>query len=150
MRAAKVRSAREEDLASVKMLADANKTELGFVLLPALREAVAEGRLLTTVLNKTIIGFLHFRHRKDRVTKIYQVCVDHRYRRRHHGAQLVRALDHLARARRQLSICLACPRDLGANSFYERLGFSIQGIEPGKSRALVIWHRPVPGVKEGG
>lgn len=81
---------------------------------------------MTLVLSTRIVGFLHFRHRKDRVTKIYQICVDTRYRRHHYGSLLIRSVENLARDRKQLSICLACPQDLEANSFYERLGFAVR------------------------
>ena len=143
-----IRNALEKDLCAIKMLADANKTELGFVLLPALQAAITEGRVMTVVLNARVVGFLHFRHRKDNVTKIYQICVDIGYRRHHYGSLLIRSVENLARERKQLSICLACPQDLEANSFYKRLGFSVREIDPGNSRALVIWHRPVRGASE--
>lgn len=143
-----IRNALEKDLCAIKMLADANKAELGFVLLPVLQEAITEGRIVTAVVNTKVVGFLHFRHRKDRLTKIYQICVDSRYRLHHYGSSLIGFVENLARERNQLGLCLACPQDLGANSFYRRLGFSVREINPGKLRALVIWHRLVKGVSE--
>ncbi len=67
-----VRKAQAEDLDAVKALADANRASLGFVLRPALADGIEAGWLLVAERGGRVIGFVHYRHRKDARTTIYQ------------------------------------------------------------------------------
>ena len=135
-----IRSAKSADLPSVKHLADRHKRELGFVLNPALRDAIQEERVIIDVhQGQQLAGFLHFRHRRDRVTKIYQICVEGCYRRQGYGKAMISELARRALSAGQTSIVLACPEDLLANKFYEAYGFIHSGLVPGRVRSLVQW-----------
>lgn len=141
MARARIAMARQSELPSIKRLADDNKPELGFVLLPALRAAICERRVLTVQLGVRTVGFAHFRNRRDGVTKIYQVCVDQGRRRRGYGRKLLGSIENLARATGQKAIILSCPEGLTANRFYRRCGYAVERVEPGKVRRLVVWRR---------
>src|ERR1039458_9383808 len=114
-----------EDLAEVKRLADANRKDLGFVLSATIREGLANERCFVARerLSGKVIGFVHFRHRRDGRTKLYQICVNGEVRRSGYGAALIETLATSARCQGMTEILLVCPDDSGANGFYERLGF---------------------------
>lgn len=132
--------ATSQDVSEVKKLADENKHELGFVLRPALREAIADRRILVAICsNGELIGFVHFRHRRDAQTKIYDLCVAQPFRRTQIGARLIRRLAKIAKRRGQIALKLCCPEDLVANKFYSAMGFSMEGIAQGHRRRLFRW-----------
>lgn len=135
----RVRKARLEDLDAVKTIADANKTELGFVLRPSLTHSILRQEVFVAENELNIIGFVEFHHRKDNQTTLYHIAVAIEARRRKIGGTLLDALCEEAKSLNKSHIQLKCPQELTANIFYERYGFSLVGIEHGKKRDLNIW-----------
>ena len=137
----------KDDLDSLKSLADENKHELGFVLKPALEQGIAEGRIFVSRLSNSseICGFVHFRHRRDRVTKIYHLCVQARHRHLGIGWRLLDELRMSANRLRQTCILLKCPEGLQANLFYQKCRFTQVETTEGKRRRLLTWELPLPG-----
>lgn len=135
----RVRKARVEDLDAVKALADANKASLGFVLRPALAAGIQRDWLLIAERAGQVIGFVHYRHRQDSQTTLYEICVDEASRRNGVGRSLVRALAVESQSLGKARIRLKSPTDLLANKFYQQLGFELVGTEHGKRRPLNVW-----------
>jgi ribosomal protein S18 acetylase RimI-like enzyme len=138
-----VRKARAEDLDAVKALADANKASLGFVLRPTLAIGIQRDWLLVAERAGQVIGFVHYRHRQDSQTTLYEICVDEASRRNGVGRSLVQALAVESQALGKASIRLKSPTDLPANEFYQKLDFALVGTEQGKRRPLNIWEKLV-------
>jgi len=71
----KVVFASSEELFQIKVLADVHRQEIGFVNRAVLAEAIASGEILYHPF-----GFLHFHHRRDKISTLYHLCVspDHR------------------------------------------------------------------------
>ncbi len=122
-----IRNATLDDINHIKQIADKNKTELGFVLRPALMEAVQRGELLYNPLG----AFCHWHRRRDGVSVIYEICVLKKLRGQGFGKEMIQSLP--------LPIRLKCLVDNVANDFYQYLGFELVATEPGKKRALNIW-----------
>jgi ribosomal protein S18 acetylase RimI-like enzyme len=135
----RVRKACAEDLDSIKALADANKSSLGFVLRPALAAGIQRGWLLVAEHAGHVIGFLHYRHRQDSQTTLYEICVDKAWRGNGVGRSLVQALAAESEAMGKVRIRLKAPTDLPANVFYRQVGFILAGVEWGKRRQLNVW-----------
>jgi ribosomal protein S18 acetylase RimI-like enzyme len=141
----RVRKACMEDLDAIKSLADANKVALGFVLRPALAAGVQRGWLLVAeragqvAEQPHVIGFVHYRHRRDAQTTLYEICVEEAWRGNGVGRALVRALLVESAARGKVCIRLKAPSDLPANKFYQQLGFTLADTEQGKRRQLNTW-----------
>ncbi|MDY7012183.1 MAG: GNAT family N-acetyltransferase [Cyanobacteriota bacterium] len=131
-----VKIALDKDLPHIKVLADAHRRELGFVNRATLESAINSKEIL-----KLPYGFLHFHHRRDKISTLYHLCVGSAHRRQGVGRSLVSAWEEHSRERGIKLLRLKCPLDLEANGFYARLGFSRVDIEPGKHRPLVIWEK---------
>ncbi len=149
-----VRLASESDIAAVKAIADAHRTELGFVPLPALEEAQAEQRLLVAVAPSSltpapIVGFVHFRCCQDGHATIYEIAVLPEWRGKGVGKALIEGVINAARQRGCHTLRLKCPVDLPANGFYARLGFTRVAIEEGKRRPLAVWEKGIGQRAEG-
>ena len=129
-----------KDLRALKLLADRHKLELGFVLAPALQEGITNGQVYIIKRSSQVLAFVHFRHRRDAVTKIYQICVDCSAQRKGLGMAMLEAVRKDALQRGQVEITLMCPTDLLAKGFYKRMGFSLLQTISGKRRALNIWN----------
>jgi ribosomal protein S18 acetylase RimI-like enzyme len=137
--AAAVVLAGERHLADIKELADRHRRELGFVLRPAIAESVRHLSVLVSLESRKVTGYLRFRHRRDRVTKIYELCVSPESRRRGVASSMVRHLVDIAASRGQVSIQLKCPLGEMAEKFYSSFGFERVCVESGKSRPLGRW-----------
>lgn len=122
-----IRNATLDDINHIKQIADKNKTELGFVLRPALVEAARREELLYHPSG----AFCHWHRRRDGISVIYEICVSKELRRKGLGREMVQSLP--------LPIRLKCPVDNHANGFYQHLRFELVATEPGKKRALNIW-----------
>ncbi len=130
-----------DDLPGIKALADQHKKEIGFVLAPAIQASIDEGGLwiAKALPSQQIVGFVCFHHRRDRITKIYEIVVAPLARGRGLGRQLIGAVQEQALRAGHYAIRLKTPEDLPANDFYRRLGFADQGLEQGKKRRLRHW-----------
>jgi N-acetylglutamate synthase-like GNAT family acetyltransferase len=136
-----IRQARDYELNSIKIIVDKNKKELGFVTRPALQFSIQRSELYLAVetATKTIIGLVHYRHRRDKQTTLYSIVIEQNFRGYGIGKRLVRTLAKQARRKGQTHILLRCPEELPANEFYRACGFQCTSVEPGKKRALNIW-----------
>lgn len=136
-----VRKATENDIEAIKEIADAHRHELGFVLRPALLEAIARAEVFVAQHQTNIIGFIEYRHRRDEQTTLYNIVVKESFRSKEAGRQLMNKLENEATERKKSFILLKCPRDLPANAFYEHLGYQKVKEEKGKARRLNIWQK---------
>lgn len=140
-----VRAATAADLPHAKRLADAHRHELGFVLLPSLREQIERGQLLIAVADgpgvhgADPVGFVDFHRRRDGQVTLYHVVVAPPSRARGIGRALLQALIDVTRQAGCSRIALKCPVDLPANEFYRRNGFHLEETLDGRKRALNVW-----------
>jgi len=146
----KVSFAEPSDIEAIKAMADLHRRELGFVLRPALGDAIERKWVLLARIRTSgeSVGFVHFRHRRDLYTKIYQICVVPLYRKQGVATQLLAALKHSARRAGQVILTLQCPEDLPANSFYRDTGFKDGPVLNGRKRRLIIWSLPLSDVSQ--
>lgn len=133
------RKATEQDLDAIKQLADVHRQELGFVRRPTLLEAIRRGEVALTQNHQGIVGFVHYHHRRDLQTTLYDIVVAPSYRLAGVGKALVDYLVTEARSLGKEVIILKCPVELPANQFYKNLGFTRKSEEAGKRRSLNIW-----------
>ena len=132
--------ATERNIGEIKIIADANRDTIGFILRPALLEAMERKELIVVkALNNKVMGFINYHHRQDRQTTIYEICVKTSYRHRGIGRRLIRTVVNEAYSLGKDRIVLKCPEGLPANRFYSRLGFCHVSTENGKKRRLNVW-----------
>jgi len=134
-----VRKAGLTDLDAIKNLTEAHRHELGFVRRPALVESIQRKEVFVAENGAGIVGFLEYHHRRDNQTTLYHIAVRADHRKRGIGTALIDALTREAAQRHKTFIQIRCPADLPANSFYERVGCSQEGVQPGKKRDLIVW-----------
>lgn len=134
-----VRKAIAADLPHVKCLADAHRHELGFVLLPSLREQIERGEMLVAVQGDEVVGFVDYHRRKDKQVTLYHIAVESTARQQGVGRALVGGLEQVARETDCLRILLKCPIDLPANLFYQEYGFTLDETLNGRKRPLNVW-----------
>jgi len=141
-----IRKAVPADLDAVKHLADAHRHELGFVLLPSLREQIERGQLLVAIdagpgvhAAADPVGFVDFHRRRDGQVTLYHIVVGSPSRARGIGRALLQALIEAARQAGCSRIALKCPVDLPANEFYRRNGFHLEETLDGRKRPLNVW-----------
>ena len=142
-----IRTARVEDVAGVKTLADQHRFELGFIRTLVLSNAQEKGWLLVAVRNEKVIGFANFRIRQDNNATLYDIVVDKTYRKQNIGKRLIQRLTWLVNVAGGDHIRLKCPQSLPANNFYKKLQFIRTRTETGKNRPLNVWHyflKPLP------
>ena len=137
----KIAFAQKEDIPAIKALSDANRHQLGFVNRAILEKAVSEQEIIYIPEG----GFLHFHNRRDMISTLYHLCVAVGYRGRGVGRQLVTRWQEFCQQAGIKKLRLKCPIDLEANGFYARLGFKRIGVEPGKSRSLILWEKKLVG-----
>ena len=94
--------------------------------------------------DETLVGLLHFHHRRDAITTVHEILVVPRLRGRGIGRRLLDALSSAAREKGQKKLRLKCPDDQPANGFYARVGFQRTGMEPSRKRHVAVWERPLP------
>jgi hypothetical protein len=145
-----IRFAVEDDLPRIKQIANGYGKELGYVMLPALRESIQRRTLLVaesldvvaggstseydvTVSRNHIVGFCNYRACKDGWQTVYEIAVDKTRRGERIGSGLLAAVPNPVR--------LKCTVDNSANDFYADQGFICAGTEDGRKRRLNIWHR---------
>jgi|SRR5690554_5481982 N-acetylglutamate synthase-like GNAT family acetyltransferase len=136
-----IRKAQKTDIDSIKEIADAHKNELGFVRRPTIEKSINANEIFVAVqiTNQSIVGFVHYHHRKDGQTTLYNIVVITSFRLSGIATKLVSALENEARSQQSTRIVLKCPVELRANEFYGQYGFSLATRENGKHRPLNIW-----------
>lgn len=141
-----IRKACLRDLYAIKALADSNKDALGFLQRSVLSAGIEMGwMLIAEDTQYRIIGFVHYRHRQDHQTTLYEICVEETCRGYGIGRSLFESLSLEAVSLGKQLIRLKSPVDLAANKFYERLGGSLIGVEQGKLRNLNVWQFDLDG-----
>lgn len=149
-----IRQATAEDIPAIKRLADANKLALGFVHRAGLLDGIAHRWLLVAEIHQDIVGFVHYRHRRNEQTTLYEIVVAETWRGTGLGRTLIAALSADAQRHGKAVIRLKTPDTLPANGFYQHLGFCLVGQETGRKRRLNIWeqhlkhHKPPPEQRE--
>ena len=139
-----IRKGAPSDVDAIKTIADAHRRELGFVLRPALVKSIDRAEVLVCEkMDRGLIGFIEYHHRRDRQTTVYHIVVVSSHRRKGVGKALIDAMHSEALALGKQAIRLKCPIGLVAHDFYDRLGFKSLGEETGKGRPLVVWQLPV-------
>ena len=134
-----VRKAIAEDLYSIKGLADRYRKEIGFVLRPALVKSINDQEIFVAFMDGILSGFIHYHHRRDSQTTLYHIAVAPEKLSIGIGRKLINKLRSEAESKGKSSINLKCPVDLMANKFYERCGFILTTVAPGKHRSLNVW-----------
>ncbi len=118
-----------------KMIASKLSKELGFITEGTLQKAERDCRLIV-IEDK---GFVHFHHRKDGQTTIYEIGVTEESQRQGIGKQLICQVKQAARKRGQKTLFAKCPQGLPSNHFYKKIGFQPVRIEKGRKRKLFCW-----------
>lgn len=136
LKSRKIRFADFKKLDKIKILADLHRHEIGFVNRSVIIDAIKNQEILYQPY-----GFLHFHHRKDRISTLYHICVDPKYRKLGIGRQLVQVWETYSRNCNIRKLRLKCPINLPSNGFYAHLGFCRVGIEQGRKRSLIIWEK---------
>lgn len=134
-----VEFASPNDLDELKRIAHRFRKELGYIIGPILKQGIAERRIVVARVQGVLAGFIHFRHKKDLTTKIYQICVETSCQRSGVGTAMMEAIVNEAREKQQHLVSLYCPEDLDANKFYESNSFARTLMFPGRKRSLVEW-----------
>lgn len=131
--------AEPDDLAQIKYICQKYPKELGFVKRGYLAESIERGCIFVAKEADLVIGFVEYRQRKDEQTTLYHLAAHPE----HHKRGVAKALiDKLAEESRLLCkeiILLKCPEEMPANNFYEKYGFELIRIEPGKNRKVNVW-----------
>lgn len=130
-----------KDLDQLKQLVDQHKAELGFVIRGALLKSIESSELMVTVDDDCLVGFVHYRHRLDGQTTLYNIVVRKSNRGSGIGRRLIAALTNEAYKKGQQVIRLKCPSNLSANEFYRRNGFELSSVEEGKLKPLNVWSK---------
>lgn len=125
-----VRLAKMSDIDAIKETAKVMVKEVGFILRPALEEAVRREELLFE--DKTN-SFCHYHTRRDGVSVIYEICVP----LEHRGNGIAKTMIDML----PLPIQLKCPIDNESNNFYKHIGFELIRVDPGKKRMLNVWSK---------
>ena len=102
-----------QDLPRIKALAGQHRQELGFVNRATLESAVGSGEILNLPH-----GFLHFHHRRDKISTLYHLCVAREFRRQGVGRTLIKAWESHSQQDGIQLLGLKCPLDVEANRFY--------------------------------
>jgi ribosomal protein S18 acetylase RimI-like enzyme len=140
-----VRPALVRDLDAIKVIADQNRSELGFHTRQSFHESVTQKELLVAAADGRLAGFLRFHATRAGHATLREVAAAADCRGRGVGRALVFALVDRARGAGATSIRLSCPAELPANEFYRSLGFrrSHRRSKAGKSRPLFQWELPL-------
>ena len=137
-----VRFAGPDDLASIKLVADEFRNELGFVFAAELLRGISDRSVIVAEVGGKVLGFIYFRCRKDRVAVIYAIAVTKEWQRCGIGRKLVEEFERVASDRGCVMAKLKCPASsLGANVFYRKIGYKFCGIVDGKKQKLFVWKK---------
>ena len=136
-----LRTANEQDIVNVKLLADANRRELGFHARQAFIESVAKQELIVAERDGNIVGSARFHIRRDRIATLYEVVTALNERRTGIGRLLMEAVYRACQDKGARRLRLSCPIELPANAFYAALGMKRPAAysNPGRQRPLYVW-----------
>lgn len=134
--ACSIRLAHAGDIQAIKRITNQYKNELGFVNSAALAESADRHELHIAEYNRLIVGFVRWHKRQDGVSTIYEIAVDRQHTGNGIGRALLCAVPEPTR--------LKCTVENRANAFYSAAGFTHDGTEPGRVRALNVWQRGIP------
>jgi hypothetical protein len=123
-----IRQATKDDIDRIKDVAKSYSKEIGFILRPALEEAVNRAELL---YHEETGSFCHYHTRRDGVSVIYEICTPIQARGKGIAKKMISKIP--------LPVQLKCPVDNASNKFYEHTGFELIGTEDGKKRRLNVW-----------
>ena len=124
----------------IKQLADLCRGELGFVVRAWILDSVRrQAVFVARSADGHIIGFVEFRHRRDKVTKLYRICTHPAWRLRGIGKMQIDELVRDCRVHHQRAIVLLCPMGLPANGFYAARGFVNTATRDGRRLGLLEW-----------
>lgn len=126
----------QREVAIAKEVSNKLKRELGFVNRAALEKSFLVNEL--DVIGDGV-GFVNFHHRKDDQTTIYELGVKPEFQRQGWGRLLFYRVLCSSIEKGKIKIVAKCPIDLPSNRFYERLGFQLKKLEPGRKRPLHVW-----------
>jgi ribosomal protein S18 acetylase RimI-like enzyme len=143
-----IRFAHAEDVGLVKIVADAQRDELGFIARQSFEESAAKGELLIAVshdIEKRVLGFVRFHRRRDSTATIYEIATAYEARGGGIGRALILQLRDHCLEKKLKRIRLLCPVELPANDFYAAMGFERTQSRSlsGRKRPLYEWQWPV-------
>jgi ribosomal protein S18 acetylase RimI-like enzyme len=127
----RMRLATHDDIPMIAKLARQWRMELGYVMIPALRESIERQSLIVADIGGQVVGFVNFRRRRDGWQTIYEIAVDRGHLRAGVGRWLVEMVPRPVR--------LKCTKDNAANEFYRQIGFKHIGTEVGRKRPLNVY-----------
>lgn len=128
----------ERDLPAIRRIATKYRAELGYVMLPALREAVTRRSLyVATDSAGTVQGFANTRTRRDGMHVIYEIAVSPEWRGKRIGAALLAAVPNPKRLK-------VTEDNESAIEFYDRAGMRRVAREPGRKRPLFVYETEKP------
>jgi N-acetylglutamate synthase-like GNAT family acetyltransferase len=134
------RKARETDLDAIKQIADSERESLGFITRATIIDAIKNGRIMVITVDKTVVGFQHYYHRKrDLQTTLYHKAVLSDMRGQGLGTILVDSVVEEAVLLGRETLLLKCPVELPSNIFHEKYGFIKIREEAGRKRRLNVW-----------
>lgn len=128
------RRATETDVESIVTISRQWRSELGYVMRPALRESIVRQSLYVVATDEQVVGFVNSRTRRDGVNVIYEIAVHRDWTGQGIGALLLTTIP--------TPTLLKCTVDNErANSFYEKSGFTLIAQESGRHRELNVWEK---------
>lgn len=124
----------ENDLPAIKKIANQFKSELGYVMYPSLRRAIASRELFVAEYGRDVVGFVNWHKRRDGWHTIYEIAV----RRERHGEHIGKAL--LSAVPKPLRLKCTVDNE-AANAFYASQGLNLVRVEQGRKRELNVWEK---------
>lgn len=130
-----IRFAVPEDLPHIKRIAAAYPSQLGFVNLATLRDALSRHTLLVATLNEVVVGFVTYRPRKDGMNVIYELATSRAHLRQRIASGLLASVPQPTRLKTTVD-------NAPALALYLQHGFQILSTEQGRKRMLHVLERP--------
>jgi ribosomal protein S18 acetylase RimI-like enzyme len=122
----------ESDLQDIKKITNQYRSELGFVMNVALKDAINKDELLVAEFQGEVIGFVDFHKRRDGWNTIREIAVRKDFKQKGVGKKL---FNMVPKPRR-----LKCTVDNQySNDFYKSQGMKLISVEPGRKRQLNVW-----------
>jgi len=126
-----IRVAEQEDIPSIKDIADKFRYEVSFIPRSFFERLIAKGWVYVADLDGRVVGFVATWQRRDGWTTVHHICVLPQFQGRGIGRALLESVPRPLRLR--------CPENLSANGFYEHIGLRLLTVENGKYRKLCVW-----------